>query len=158
MNFSELRVLVIEDNQTMRTLIGSVLLGIGVREIVTATDGMHGLRMLMSENPDVVVVDWEMPNFDGIQFTRMVRTSPNVPDGKIPIIMCTTHSDLARVKEAQVAGVNEYICKPFSPKDFEARLSRVVKKFYGGSAESIAAERRRRSLANYETKRRDEKK
>src|SRR5688572_9222610 len=79
MDFFELKVLVVEDNQTMRTLIGSVLHGIGVRDIVTATDGMHGLRILMSENPDVVVVDWEMPNFDGIQFTRMVRTSPNVP-------------------------------------------------------------------------------
>jgi CheY-like chemotaxis protein len=158
MNFSELKILVIEDNQTMRTLIGTVLHGIGVRDIVTATDGMHGLCVLMSENPDVVIVDWEMPNFDGIQFTRMVRSSPNVPDGNIPIIMCTTHSDVARVKEAQVAGVNEYISKPFSPKDFEARLTRVVKKFYSGSAESVGAERRRRSLANYEAKRRDEKK
>lgn len=156
MDFSALRVLVIEDNQTMRTLIGSVLAGIGVREIVTATDGMHGLRMLMSENPDVVVVDWEMPSFDGIQFTRMVRTSPNVPDGKIPIIMCTIHSDPARVKEAQVAGVNEYICKPFAPRDFEARLTCVVKKFYGDSVGNIAAGRRRRSMANYENKRRDE--
>lgn len=128
MNLSELKVLVIDDLITFRTLLHDILKSAGIKDIYLASDGEEGLMSLVKANPDAVILDWEMPKCNGLEFTRMVRKSEMVPNRNVPIIMCTTHSDLDHIREAKEAGINDYIRKPFKGKDVIGRLELAMKK------------------------------
>jgi two-component system chemotaxis response regulator CheY len=66
--------------------------------------------------PDVVIVDWQMPGFDGASLVRMVRSPGTFPYPSVPIIMLTGHSERSRVIEAVQIGVNEFLLKPVASK------------------------------------------
>src|SRR5438128_2020295 len=82
-----LRVLVVDDDQHMRKVVRTILAAIGVKTVYEASDGATGLAAVRKNNPDIVIVDWEMPNMDGAQFVRMVRSPGTFPMPDVPIIM-----------------------------------------------------------------------
>jgi DNA-binding response OmpR family regulator len=125
--FAKLKVLVVDDDHYMRKVVRTMLTVIGVRQIHEAVDGTSGLNAIREIGPDLVLVDWEMPTIDGMQFVRLVRWPGGacpVPD--VPIIMLTGHGDRWRVVEAARLGVHEYLLKPVSTK---ALLDRLVSIF-----------------------------
>src|SRR6185369_10948628 len=69
-----LKVLVVDDDHYMRKVVRTMLNAIGVKTVFEAPDGVAGLEALRLNNPDIVIVDWEMPMIDGAQFVRMVRS------------------------------------------------------------------------------------
>src|SRR5512141_2173010 len=69
-----LKVLVVDDDHYMRKVVRTMLNAIGVKTVFEAPDGVTGLESIRQNNPDLVIVDWEMPMIDGAQFVRMVRT------------------------------------------------------------------------------------
>ncbi|HEY8191209.1 MAG TPA: response regulator [Alphaproteobacteria bacterium] len=126
MIYKGLKVLVVEDSHTTQAVITRILASIGVEFIYTALNGNEGLEIVHKEDPDLVIVDWEMPQLDGIGFTQAVRTGDDMPDNTIPILMCTTHYEISRVMQARAAGVNEFITKPFTEKELLIRLQHAL--------------------------------
>jgi two-component system, chemotaxis family, chemotaxis protein CheY len=119
----QLRVLVVDDNPFMRTLVRNMLSSIGVKTIFEAGDGIAALDMIRSMFPDVVVLDWEMPLLNGAELARIVRSPGAFPMPDLPIIMLTAHGERWRVAESVKLGVNEFLCKPVSAK---ALLDRII--------------------------------
>jgi len=119
-----MKVLLIDDSATMRNIQKSILSQIGVGEIEEACDGQDALSKVGAFQPDLILVDWNMPNMDGITFVKTFRKA----DKATPMIMVTTESERARVVEAIKAGVNNYVVKPFTPDVLSQRINEVFAK------------------------------
>ena len=121
-----LKVLVVDDDHYMRKVVRTMLNAIGVKTVFEAPDGMTGLDSLRQNNPDLVIVDWEMPMIDGAQFVRMVRSPGEFPMPDVPIIMLSGHGDRWRVVEAARIGAHEYLLKPVSTKALHDRIVAII--------------------------------
>lgn len=121
-----LSVLVVEDTKPMLNLIETVLENIGVGHVYTAHDGQHGLEIFKKHSPDIILCDWEMPEFDGIAFTKEIRTNRTYPNRSVPIIMVTGYGMKGRVALARDAGITEFIVKPFTANVLVSRLAQVI--------------------------------
>ena len=121
-----LKVLVIDDDHYLRKVVRTMLNAIGVKTVFEAPDGASGLEALRVNNPDLVIVDWEMPMIDGAQFVRMVRSPGEFPVPDIPIIMLSGHGDRWRVVEAARIGAHEYLLKPVSTKALRDRIIAII--------------------------------
>lgn len=124
--FSEIKIVVVDDEPSMRKVVRTMLTGMGVRNIYEAADGPEGLELIRAVAPDIVIVDWQMPGLDGSGFVRVVRSPETFPYPDVPIIMLTGHSERSRVIEAIKIGVNEFLLKPVSSKALQDRLVAVL--------------------------------
>jgi two-component system chemotaxis response regulator CheY len=107
-----MHALAIDDSRATRTILRVILRPLGF-EVAEAGDGREGLERLRGlGRPDVVLVDWNMPHMNGVDFSRAVRGDPHY--GNLPLLMVTTEGDLARVSQALEAGASEYVMKPFT--------------------------------------------
>lgn len=120
-----LKLLVIDDNKQMRTIIGSVLGGAGVRQVYYAPDGWTGVVTATDVRPDVVFVDYEMPTMNGLEFISVIRSRDSF-NRYLPIIMLTGHADMPRLAQARDRGVTEFLAKPVTAKDILRRLDAVL--------------------------------
>ena len=125
-DFNRLRFLVIDDNAHMRRILRTLLHGFGTREVYEAEDGAAGLEAFTHYSPDIVITDWAMPIFDGLELTQMIRQPGANPNPYVPIIMLTGHSEKKRVIAARDAGVTEFLAKPISAKALYQRVLNVV--------------------------------
>ncbi|ALK09052.1 response regulator [Blastochloris viridis] len=125
-DFNRLRFLVIDDNAHMRRIVRTLLHGYGAREVYEAEDGAAGLEAFTSYTPDIVITDWAMPIFDGLELTSMIRQPGANANPYVPIIMLTGHSEKRRVIEARDSGVTEFLCKPISAQALYQRILNVV--------------------------------
>jgi DNA-binding response OmpR family regulator len=116
------RVLVVDDDYYMRKVIRSLLQANGIRTYYDAADGLSGLEAIITLNPDVVILDWDMPDINGFEFMRIVRSPLTFPLPAVPIVMLTGHVERERVIEAVRLGVNEFLCKPVSAKALYERI------------------------------------
>ncbi|CDR08230.1 response regulator transcription factor [Streptomyces iranensis] len=123
------RVLLIEDDEAMVTVIGMMLSKLGGYEVSHALDGSTGLREAYARRPDLVLLDIMLPGIDGIEVLRRLRS---VSD--IPVIFLTARSDDQDLVIGLAAGADDYIVKPFSPKELLARMARVLRRH--GSTEN----------------------
>jgi CheY-like chemotaxis protein len=120
------KVLIVDDEPTMRRVTRSLLLAIGVRTIFEAQNGRSGLDVICTAAPDVVILDWQMPTPNGPEFMRQVRSPGSFPYPNVPVIMLTGHGDRSKVVEAVKLGVNEFLLKPVSTKALRLRLISVL--------------------------------
>jgi len=123
---SRLRFLIVDDNSYMRRIVRTLLHGFGTREVFEAEDGAAGLESFSHNLPDIVIVDWSMPVFDGIQLSNMIRKPDTSANPFVPIIMMTGYAERSRVFQAREAGVSEMLVKPISAKSLYTRIERVV--------------------------------
>lgn len=116
-----MRALVIDDSRTVRAIIGQILREMGM-DVLEAGHGREGLDQLQ-RNPDIdlVLVDWNMPEMDGLDFIRAVR-SQRVYNG-VRILMVTTETETEQVTRALTAGADEYLMKPFTREVLVAKLN-----------------------------------
>ncbi len=121
-----LNVLVVDDNQHMRAITSAILQSAGVRNIRDVSDGALALNVLRDHSIDLAIVDFNMFPLDGVEFTRLVRNSPDSPNPYLPIIMMTGHSEKSRVYEARDAGVTEFVVKPITAKAILDRIQAVI--------------------------------
>jgi two-component system chemotaxis response regulator CheY len=117
-----MRIMLIDDSKTMRSIQKAVLAQIGVTETEEACDGQDALSKLGAFTPDLILLDWNMPNMDGLTFVKAFRKS----NATTPVIMVTTESERSRVVEAIKAGVNNYVVKPFTPDILSQRITETV--------------------------------
>lgn len=120
-----MRVLIIDDSKTMRNIHRSTLASLGFTQVEEAGNGQEGLEKAETFNPELILLDWNMPVMDGLTFAKTFRTK----NKKTPIIMVTTEAEKARVVEAVKAGVNNYVVKPFTPASLGQKVSETVAKF-----------------------------
>jgi CheY-like chemotaxis protein len=116
------KVLVIDDDPYMRKVIRSLLLATGIKKIHEASNGMNGLDAICGVVPDVVILDWEMPDINGAEFMRIVRSPDSFPMPDVPVVMLTGYVERERVIEAIRLGVHEFLCKPVSAKSLLERI------------------------------------
>ncbi len=119
-----MRVMVVDDSKTMRSIERSILSQLGYTEVEEACNGQDALTKVAAFNPELLLVDWNMPNMDGITFVKTFRGQGN----KTPIIMVTTENEKARVVEAIKAGVDNYVVKPFTPEVLGERINDTMAK------------------------------
>lgn len=125
-DFNKLRFLICDDNAHMRRIVRTLLHSFGAREAYEAEDGATALEMYSHYMPDIVITDWAMPIFDGLELTQMIRQPEGMGNPYVPIIMLTGHSDKRRVMIARDAGVTEFLAKPISAKALYQRILNVV--------------------------------
>ncbi|NEX93588.1 response regulator [Caulobacter sp. 17J65-9] len=126
MALDALDILLVDDNPYMRRIVVAVLRGAGVQSIREVGDGSEALTQLRQRPADIAIVDFNMFPLDGVQFTKLVRNSPDSPNPFLPIIMMTGHSERSRVMEARDAGVTEFVVKPVTAKALLSRLNAVI--------------------------------
>src|SRR4051812_15243121 len=125
-DFNRLRFLVIDDNVHMRRIVRTLLHSFGVRDVFEAEDGAAGLEAFTQYSPDIILADWAMPIFDGVELAQMIRQPGANANPYVPIIMLTGHSERTRVTNARDAGVTEFMVKPISAKALYQRILNVV--------------------------------
>jgi two-component system, chemotaxis family, chemotaxis protein CheY len=125
-SLASLQVLLVDDNQHMRAITSAVLQSAGIPKVLEASDGAAALEMLRIYPVDLVIVDFNMFPLDGVEFTRLVRNSPDSVDPYLPIIMMTGHSEKSRVYEARDAGVTEFVVKPITARTVLSRIQSVI--------------------------------
>ncbi len=107
-----MRALVIDDSTPIRMILGKFLGELGF-EITEAVNGKNALDELNRLGPpDLILVDWNMPEMNGLEFVRSVRA--NHLCDQAPVMMVTTESEMERIAAALEAGANEYVMKPFT--------------------------------------------
>src|SRR4029450_96278 len=125
-DFNRLRFLVIADNGHMRRILRTLLHGFGTREVYEAEDGAAGLEAFTHFMPDIVLTDWAMPIFDGLELAQMIRQPGANATPYAPIIMLTGHSEKKRVVEARYAATPGFMAKPISAKALYQSILNVV--------------------------------
>ena len=120
------KILVVDDEFSMRKVIRTLLLSMDVTDVHDAGDGESGLADICALDPDVVILDWQMAGMNGPEFVRRVRSPDTFPIPNVPIIMLTGHGEHARVVEAMRLGVHEFLVKPVSGKALHERLASVL--------------------------------
>lgn len=117
-----MRVLVVDDSGIIRSIIVRILRLMGIRRIVEAEDGQQAWEAFAANPANLVITDWYMPRSDGLELTKRIR----LVDPHVPIMMVTVVDSRACVIEAVEAGVNDYICKPFTRDELQLKLDRFI--------------------------------
>lgn len=121
-----LKVLVVDDQQSMRGLMRYCLQQLGVRNVIEAKDGGEALQALLANKFDLVMSDWNMEGMDGLTLLKTIRANALIK--KTPFIMSTGQKDQEKVREAIQAGVNNYIVKPFNVETLRKKIEAVIGK------------------------------
>jgi len=119
-----MKILLVDDSRTIRNIQKNVLAQLGYKDIMEAADGVEALKLIAETRPDMALVDWNMPNMDGITLVRKIRET----DRQLPLIMVTTEAEKRRVIEAIQAGVNNYVGKPFTAETLAEKINATLTK------------------------------
>jgi two-component system chemotaxis response regulator CheY len=120
---TSLKYLVVDDFATMRKVIRSSLRELGIEQIDEAEDGQMALATLKNGGFGFVVSDWNMPNMQGIDLLRAIRTDPAL--SHLPVLLVTAENKRENILEAAQAGVNGYIVKPFTTNTLKEKLEAI---------------------------------
>lgn len=123
MSSSRERVLVVDDARSIRDFITDYILAPRGFEILTASDGLEGLRLAFDKHPDLMIVDVQMPNMDGLEMLRRLQLRRITA----PAILITAHSSEKVAIEALRMGVRDYVLKPFDVKEMEEAIERALR-------------------------------
>ena len=116
------KILVADDEASIRRILETRLKMVGY-DVVTAEDGEEAVEVFNKTNPDLVVLDVMMPKMDGYGVTREIRRTSDVP-----IIILTALGDVSERITGLELGADDYVIKPFSPKELEARVKAVLRR------------------------------
>ena len=117
-----MRVLLVDDSRSMRTIQRRCLRKLGITDFAEGEDGLVALKLLEGGSFDLVLTDWNMPNMDGLTLLKEIRKR----NTQIPVIMVTTEAELNFVRAAIEAGVSDYLVKPFTPDGLREKFEKWV--------------------------------
>lgn len=124
-------VMIVDDEATLREVVRRYLELEGYK-VLEAETGGEALRLLKTEVPDLILLDIMLPEIDGFHIARKIRNSPEYAglnsDGDIPIIMLTSRGDETDRIAGFELGVDDYVSKPFSPRELVARVKAVLRR------------------------------
>ncbi len=119
-----MKILLVDDSRTIRNIQKNVLSQLGFNDVMEAADGVEALKQIAACKPELCLIDWNMPNMDGITLVRKIRET----DKSTPLIMVTTEAEKSRVLEAIKAGVNNYVIKPFTAETLSEKINATLSK------------------------------
>ena len=122
-----MRILVVDDAQTMRRIVVNLLRQLGFTNMTEADDGTTAWEKLMTEHVDLIISDWNMPKMTGIDLLKKVRESEKYK--LTPFIMVTAEGKRENVIAAVQAGVSNYIVKPFNAATLKEKMTKVIGMF-----------------------------
>lgn len=128
MSLRDVRVMIIDDNAHMQEIFRTLLQSFGVHDIVDVRDAETAFTTIREWQPHIAIVDINLGTLDGIEFTKLLRTSEDSPNPYLPIIICSAHAEKSRIIAARNAGAMEFVCKPISAKALYSRLIHVLDK------------------------------
>lgn len=114
--------LIVDDSRVVRKIARKILEGLGF-ECDEAEDGALALAACTAKMPNVVLLDWNMPVMNGIEFLRKLRAAPGGTDPKV--VFCTTENEMSFIQEAITSGADEYIMKPFDSDIIQSKLQQI---------------------------------
>ena len=120
---SGLKVLVIDDSKTIRLLLARLFRPFAC-ELMEAANGEEGLAVATRANPDLIILDYNMPVMDGIAMLRKMREDPGLK--RTPVIMLTADSGLQSLATVARLGVRNYVTKPFREEELLAKVGRII--------------------------------
>ena len=120
---ANMKILVVDDFQTMRRIIRNYLRQLGFNNVEEAEDGDVALEKLKETSFDFVITDWNMPKITGIDLLKKIRTADNFKN--IPVLIITAEAEKENVVQAAQAGVNDYIVKPFTPEVLQTKIEKI---------------------------------
>ncbi len=116
-----MQALVIDDSRAMRLILRRMLTELGMT-VTEATDGLDGLAKLNDGlTPNLILVDWHMPQMEGIDFVAAVRKAPYDFPGRV--VMVTTETEVSQIARALDIGADEYVMKPFTKEALSGKLA-----------------------------------
>jgi len=118
-------ILVVEDEPAIQELI-AVNLTFAGHKVLRAADAEQASTLVRAELPDLVLLDWMLPGASGVQFAKQLRADERTRD--VPIIMLTARSNETDKVDGLEAGADDYVTKPFSPKELMARIKAVLRR------------------------------
>lgn len=113
------RVLVIEDQEDNRTILRDLLGSVGI-EVLIAENGVVGVQTAKDQQPDLILMDIQMPEMDGYEASRQIKAVPAL--AAVPIIAVTSYALSGDDDKARAAGCDDYVTKPFSPRLLLAKV------------------------------------
>jgi two-component system chemotaxis response regulator CheY len=117
-----MKVLVVDDSGVMRKIIIRSLNAVGVTDTVEAANGQEAVEIFATQEFDMVLTDWNMPEKSGLEVLQEIRATGS----QVPVIMVTTESQKGQVLAAIQAGVTDYLTKPFEQDQLRAKLDKYV--------------------------------
>ena len=124
----QLNILIVDNNAYMRRMTRTMLTNLGAKAVIEAADGLAALEQIRTCDPDVMLLDWDMPVLNGMEVMRIVRSPGVFPRPNLPIIMLTNRGHRASVLQALREGAHEFLVKPTSAKALRDRLTSIVYK------------------------------
>lgn len=121
-----LGILVVDDNAYMRRLTRMMLINLGAKSVYEAGDGLSALEVIRTFDPDIMVIEWNMPVLNGPEVMRIVRSPDLFARPNLPVIMLTENGRRSDVIEALRLGAHEFLIKPTSPKALRDRLLSIL--------------------------------
>lgn len=114
--------LIVDDSRVIRKVARRILEDLGF-DIAEAADGAEALAWCRTAMPDVVLLDWNMPVMNGLEFLRGLRMEPG--GGAPKVVFCTVENEVAAIREALDSGADEYIMKPFDSEIVAAKFAQA---------------------------------
>ncbi len=114
------KVLIVDDSKVVRKFVAKSLQDIGFNDLAEAEDGQVALDTVKASMPEVILLDWNMPVMDGLEFLIELRKLPN--GGDPIVIFCTTENEMSKIQTAIGASANEYIMKPFDSEILRSKF------------------------------------
>jgi two-component system chemotaxis response regulator CheY len=121
---SHVRILVVDDHHLTREMVRIILKGIGFDSLISVESAFEARELIKAGGIDLVICDWNMPRFSGLELLREVRAMERHKD--MPFLMLTAEAYRESLKEAMKAGVTDYIAKPFTAEILQEKLERVL--------------------------------
>lgn len=122
----KMKILVVDDFSTMRRIIKNLLRQIGYASVEEAEDGSQAYSKLKGGGFGFVVSDWNMPNMDGLELLKRIRSDEELKD--LPVLMVTAEAEKEKVVTAIQAGVNNYVVKPFTGEVLKEKMDKIFEK------------------------------
>jgi two-component system chemotaxis response regulator CheY len=120
----DLRFLVVDDFSTMRRIVKNFLNDLGYDNVEEADDGTTALPLLRSGNVDFLITDWNMPEMQGLELLKIVRSEPALKH--LPVLLLTAEAKREQIVEAAQAGVNGYVVKPFTAQTLKEKIEKIL--------------------------------
>lgn len=119
----DMPILVVDDHQSMRRTIGDILRAVGLKALVQAENGRQALDIMAQQRVDFVILDWSMPEMDGLATLQAIRANPEWKG--LPVLMVTAEAEREKVVAAIESGVTSYVVKPFTPNTIYRKLREI---------------------------------
>ncbi len=127
------RILVVDDEEDIQDVVVMALQAAGFGT-VTAADGQEGFVAAVDQRPDLAIVDWMMPNVNGLELLRRLRRDERTVE--LPVIMLTAKTEINHRTQGLDEGADDYLGKPFSPKELVSRVKAVLRRSTGQESAS----------------------